>query len=283
MSRAARAAGRGAGGGRDGGRRRVGGGVRLTSTTRSTGTASSSNVTESVDVPTGVRVVDTWRMADGRIVVAGDNGALGSNCDVLKWWVGRFTADGQPDPTFGGGTGAVEFVPQGVSTCFTQTSDPLRMGAVAVQSTGKIVVGGGPSMTLVRLNVDGSPDPSFPKPFWPAPPSSGHPGCLPPDHLRGGGEIWDLAIDPHDDTVLAAGRVSPAGVHVRAAPAEHAVGERPGRVPLRRGRARPRSPDRGAPSRPRCHRCSSWRCCPTAHRSPRRARRCTGSATSNSP
>ena len=29
---------------------------------------------ESVDVPTSVRVVDTWRMADGRIVVAGTIG-----------------------------------------------------------------------------------------------------------------------------------------------------------------------------------------------------------------
>ncbi len=204
------------------------------------GDGLSSNVTESVDVPTGVRVVDTWQMADGRTVVAGDNGALGSNCDVLKWWVGRFTADGQPDPTFGGGTGAVEFVPQGVSTCFTQTSDPLRMGAVAVQSTGKIVVGGGPSMTLVRLNVDGSPDPSFPKPFWPAArPSSGSPGCLPTDHLRGRrrdlgpGHRSRRRHGPRGGPGLAAG--VQAGV-----PRRHSVGEQPSRLPVRRG-----SRDRG--------------------------------------
>src|SRR4029079_2747223 len=77
-------------------------------------------------LPDGVRFVDSWAMADGRVVVAGETGL--DNCDSTRWGVGRYLPDGGFDPTFGGGAGWVQLLPQGVTTpCFTQTTDPLRL------------------------------------------------------------------------------------------------------------------------------------------------------------
>ena len=156
------------------------------------------------------------------------------------------------------------------------------MGAVAVQSTGKIVVGGGPNMTLVRLNADGSPDPSFPKPFWPFPPSSGPSQCLPPGNVRRRRRDLGPGHRPARRHGPRRGSGHPARVPV-GMPGEHALREWPGGVPLRRGRRERGAGTVGDASRTRCRRCSGWRCWPMAHRSPRRGPRCTGWATSSSP
>lgn len=76
------------------------------------------------------------RQADGKLVVVGssDSGpAFGANSSFA---VARYEADGDPDPTFGGGDGIV-------TTHFVATANQVdEARAVAIQSDGKIVVAG---------------------------------------------------------------------------------------------------------------------------------------------
>jgi uncharacterized delta-60 repeat protein len=104
---------------------------------------------------TGDEAYALARQADGKIVAAGlsQSGGLG---------VARYNTDGILDPSFGNGG----LVTTGVG------APPFTARAVAIQTDGKIVLGGtanttgpsGPSMSifaLVRLNPDGSVDSTF--------------------------------------------------------------------------------------------------------------------------
>jgi uncharacterized delta-60 repeat protein len=164
-----------------------------------------------VDVPIEVAVVDSALMADGRVVVAGSYEPGG--CANRKWWVGRFTADGAPDATFGGGTGAVLFAPPGLSACATQFTQGFQLFSVAVQSTGKIVLGGSPNLAVRRLDVDGSIDSSFAAGFS----NSASPSCF-GDHAPGGGYVHDLIIDSTDRIIVAGSRARSVGSAVSGCP-----------------------------------------------------------------
>lgn len=86
--------------------------------------------------------------SDGKIVIAGEGSVFGTGLDFA---VVRFNTDGSLDSTFG--------------TWGKVTSDFLgddRAYDVAIQQDGKIVVGGeGRGFGAMRLNTDGSLDPTF--------------------------------------------------------------------------------------------------------------------------
>src|SRR5690242_4460936 len=91
---------------------------------------------------------------DGKVVLAGQV-ATGT---AVNFVVGRLLADGRFDPSFGAG-GQVVVPP-------AQPTPPVATAgnAVAVQPDGKIVAAGhdaGGDLTAVRLNPDGSFDPTF--------------------------------------------------------------------------------------------------------------------------
>ncbi|MFZ1692416.1 MAG: delta-60 repeat domain-containing protein, partial [Flavobacteriales bacterium] len=91
--------------------------------------------------------------ADGKLIVAGifTGGVLEINDPIFKPGIARLNADGSHDAGFSAGTGL-----NGSVTCIVQQPD------------GKLLVGGSftayngnPSKGIVRLNTDGSFDPSF--------------------------------------------------------------------------------------------------------------------------
>ena len=94
-----------------------------------------------------VKYVDASVIAlqsDGKLVVAGDSPAGG----LLA---GRLNADGTVDTTYG--IGGYDILP---------TSYQLEgASAIAIQADGKAVIGSNDPHTLVRLDADGLPDPSF--------------------------------------------------------------------------------------------------------------------------
>ena len=90
------------------------------------------------------------------------------------------TLNGELDPTFGGGDGMVSLS--------VSSADAT---AVALQSDGKIIVGGDTS--LVRFSADGSLDTTFGNNGVAAIPFSGP-----------SGEIYDVAVQA-DDRILVAG------------------------------------------------------------------------------
>ena len=67
-------------------------------------------------------------LPDGRIVVVGRRAAVRAKVDMVSW---RFTAAGQPDPTFG--TNGVHVPP---------FDDDATAFAIAPRSDGKLMVGG---------------------------------------------------------------------------------------------------------------------------------------------
>jgi uncharacterized delta-60 repeat protein len=103
--------------------------------------------------------LDYIAQPDGKVLVAGDFTTYsGTSANSLV----RLTATGSVDPTFSVGAGPVH------------TSGYSYIAAVLVQPTGKILVGGrftqfGGQATdgLVRLNADGTLDPSFTNPLLP--------------------------------------------------------------------------------------------------------------------
>lgn len=108
----------------------------------------------------GGKVLDTtfgaWAVTlqpDGKIVAAGEAaGGGGNNAYAFV----RYLPNGNPDPSFGGGTGRV--------IVLVKTGDnQQRAQAVIVQPDGKIVAAGltNDGAGFVRLLSDGTPDPSF--------------------------------------------------------------------------------------------------------------------------
>lgn len=112
----------------------------------------------------GAEILDLAMQADGRIVAAGT--ARGSSLSTLAYdfAAARLNADGSRDPTFNGGNALqVDWV-----------GAPDRAARVLLQPDGKIVLAGqtttvyvpatgsqDSAMALVRLNADGSLDPTF--------------------------------------------------------------------------------------------------------------------------
>ena len=86
---------------------------------------------------------------DGKIVVAGQS----YNGTISLFTILRYETNGSLDPTFG--NEGVAFVSFGASGCVANS--------VAIQSDGKIVVGGhnNTDFAMARLNSDGTPDLSF--------------------------------------------------------------------------------------------------------------------------
>src|SRR3954447_26178367 len=115
----------------------------------------------------GLAAVDVLNKDDGADVVVQPDGkvVVAGSADVYETFPGpftgdfavaRFTAAGEPDPTFGQG-GAVR----------TDFGKQERGAAVLLQPDGKIVVGGSTGsgsvydFALARYLPDGTPDPSF--------------------------------------------------------------------------------------------------------------------------
>lgn len=97
---------------------------------------------------------DTAIQSDGKIVVVGSRAESTANFEDIL--VARFNPDGSLDPTFDG---------DGYFTYQAGGQDDSG-NAVAIQSDGKIVIVGGQgeysvSSVIIRLNSDGSLDPSF--------------------------------------------------------------------------------------------------------------------------
>jgi uncharacterized delta-60 repeat protein len=126
---------------------------------------------------------------DGRILVAGTSGDGGPTSNFA---VARFATDGNLDPTFG--------TAGKVITSFFQGAD--RAFAIALQSTGKIVVAGtanGVAFGLVRYNPDGSLDNSFGS------------GAKVTTLFSSGSESANAVAFQSDGKIVAVGSASPAG------------------------------------------------------------------------
>ncbi|MGW6791183.1 calcium-binding protein [Streptomyces chartreusis] len=130
----------------------------------------------------GASAQDMILQPNGKIVMAGSAGE-----SFFDFAVARYNPDGSPDTTFSG-DGKV-----------TTDLGGYNWGeAVAVQSTGRIIVGGQSAdrFALVRYNVDGSRDTAF-----------GTGGVATTD-FGGTAGVNDLVVQP-DDRIVAAGSGSP--------------------------------------------------------------------------
>ncbi|MFD5859339.1 calcium-binding protein [Streptomyces chartreusis] len=130
----------------------------------------------------GASAQDLALQPDGKIVMVGYAGE-----SFFDFAVARYNPDGSPDTTFSG------------DGKLTTDLGGYNWGeAVAVQSTGRIVVGGQSAdrFALVRYNVDGSRDTTF-----------GTGGVATTD-FGGTAGVNDLVVQP-DDRIVAAGSGSP--------------------------------------------------------------------------
>jgi uncharacterized delta-60 repeat protein len=158
------------------------------------GSAGKMNVDifGSIDQANGVVV-----QADGKIVVAGTAWALGSSdSDYL---ILRLNSDGTVDVAFGtAGLALVSF------------ADHDEGNAVALQSDGKIVVGGSAgtdsiltsNFGLVRFDTNGVPDPTF-----------GTGGKVTTDFFSALDRANDIVIQP-DGKIVAVGEVNPDAIDI---------------------------------------------------------------------
>ncbi|WP_328878387.1 hypothetical protein [Streptomyces sp. NBC_00299] len=130
----------------------------------------------------GATAQDLALQPNGKIVMAGSAGE-----SFFDFAVARYNSDGSPDTTFSG---------DGKVT--TDLGGYNWAESVAVQSTGRIIVGGQSAdrFALVRYNVDGSRDTTF-----------GTGGVATTD-FGGTARVTDLVVQP-DDRVVAAGSGSP--------------------------------------------------------------------------
>jgi uncharacterized delta-60 repeat protein len=140
----------------------------------------------SVTVGTRARAQALALQEDGKIVLAGYAVVNG----VDQFAVVRLLAGGDPDPGFGS---------NGIVTTLFGTRD-ARAQAVAIQSDGKIVVGGwarnaaNRDVALARYAKDGSPDPMF-----------GSGGKVTIGIGTGNDEIDALGVQPSDGGIVFAG------------------------------------------------------------------------------
>lgn len=130
----------------------------------------------------GATAQDLALQPNGKIVMAGSAGE-----SFFDFAVARYNSDGSPDTTFSG---------DGKVT--TDLGGYNWAESVAVQSTGRIIVGGQSAdrFALVRYNVDGSRDTTF-----------GTGGVATTD-FGGTARVTDLVVQP-DDRIVAAGSGSP--------------------------------------------------------------------------
>jgi uncharacterized delta-60 repeat protein len=147
----------------------------------------------------GVEIEDLAVQPDGSIVLAG------SSAGASYIWVARLLENGSPDPSFGGGDGAVR-----VKLLGGVGSSSDRAEAVALMDDGRIVVGGRsdadppqhPHLAVLRLLADGSLDPSFSDDGW-----------LVESHQYDYSELVGVAIDPLG-RIVAAGKPFVPGINV---------------------------------------------------------------------
>ena len=99
--------------------------------------------------------------ADGRILVGGRAETGGGGTPPADFAIARLTADGDLDPTFGGGDGKV-------TLSFDLFTNVDEVRALAVDARGRIYAGGtagnfstASDCALARLLPDGTPDPAF--------------------------------------------------------------------------------------------------------------------------
>jgi uncharacterized delta-60 repeat protein len=150
-----------------------------------------------IDFGTGFEGAEALAIGqDGTILVVGGVDQGGPNEQLA---LGRFTSDGVPDPSFGGGDGA-EVVPS------------VEYGyGVALQDDGKIVVvapdfvaPGNVNWMIVRLDAAGLPDASF----------GGGDGIVITDFGPEAASPSDVAIQP-DGMILVAGSTTVLGDQIR--------------------------------------------------------------------
>lgn len=141
-----------------------------------------------------------FRLPDGRTLQAGATGPRGSSAATCQPIVARFLEDGSLDPAFNG-TGFRLLGTAG--PCFGSAGPP-DITAIAVQSTGKILIGGRglPGSTssnpigVVRLNPDGSDDPTFSRVTLPS-------IITPSTSCSKAATVNDLVVDASDNVVIA--------------------------------------------------------------------------------
>ncbi|MDA2946016.1 MAG: delta-60 repeat domain-containing protein, partial [Actinomycetota bacterium] len=137
---------------------------------------------------------DIALQSDGKIVAVGAK--YFSNLNDAVWLIARYTADGDLDTTFSG---------DGIQTLDFSPYSGERAQAVAIQSDGKIVVGGqfkdgsNPSFALARFTSSGELDMTF-----------SADGIQTQDFNNGQDGIYDLAIQD-DGKIVAAGLAQIAG------------------------------------------------------------------------
>jgi uncharacterized delta-60 repeat protein len=123
--------------------------------------------------------------SDGRILAAGKGTTSSAACNAVMVVVARYSADGQPDVSFGnGGQFAACAIPPGI---YPNVYAPT---AIAVQSDGGIVVVAD-KRSLFRLQPNGQLDPTF--------------GV---NGLADFGEVVSISVLPDDRVVLADQRTS---------------------------------------------------------------------------
>ena len=139
------------------------------------------------------------RLADGRTLQVGGTGTPGSSASTCQPIVARFLEDGSLDPAFNG-TG---FRLLGTAGPCNVLTAPAHLTAIAVQLTGKILIGGrvlsGSSSNpigVVRLNADGSDDPTFSRVTLPSVLTS-------PSSCSKAATVNDLVVDASDNVVIA--------------------------------------------------------------------------------
>lgn len=110
-------------------------------------------------VSAGNTVLDSVRQPDGKVVLVGS--FLTYNNTAAKYVV-RINIDGSIDSSFSIGSGP------------TTSGSSLQVKAVALQTDGKILIGGAfeqvqgqPSLAVARLNIDGTFDSTFTSPIAP--------------------------------------------------------------------------------------------------------------------
>ncbi len=129
-----------------------------------------------------------YRSADGKVYLSGN---FTSIYGALRPGFARLLADGTLDTAFA------------PAPVFRSSGTP-RVYAVAVQSNGRVLIGGQfaavgglPRDGLARLNLDGTVDPSF----------------VPPSNLTNSDRVLALAVQP-DGKILVAGSFNDSGVNI---------------------------------------------------------------------